>query len=99
MEDFTSHITVKNWGGGPLLRDGHLHRTIPYIVLSATFSGQNIKCISNHVSSYMLQFHLIFFTSATNTSILGVVTGVETQSSKSVTLQQGTLCPRAVQLV
>ena len=38
-------------------------------------------------------------TNATNTSILGVVTGVLTQSSKIVTLQQRILCPRTAQLV
>ena len=34
-----------------------------------------------------------FLTNTTDTSILGVVTRVETQSSKTVTVNQGTLCP------
>ena len=38
-------------------------------------------------------------TNATNTSILGVVTRMETQSSKMVTLQQRILGPRTAQLV
>jgi len=42
---------------------------------------------------------MISLTNAADSSILGVVTGVEPQSSKSVTLQQGALGPRATQLI
>ena len=42
---------------------------------------------------------MISLTNTADSSILGVVTGVEPQSSKSVTLQQGVLSPRAPQLI